>query len=154
MADEKKVAPVAEEKKPVAKKAVKAEKKEPEVKPYITRPVIDKDYGILKYQIVSEQTQALQDKDNALVFAVSKTATKMEIKAAIEALFQAKVKNVNTQNKTGKNRRVGKYSGKLPDYKKATVRFDASFNIGKIQNALASEEMKSNEAPVEDKKAK
>lgn len=132
-------------KKTRAKKADKAEEKAPEVPAYVTRPVILKDLSILKHIIATEETTNLRDKENALVFAVDKKATKLEIKAAIEALFQAKVKSVNTRNVTGKKRRVGRYVGKLPDYKKAIVRFDSSFDLGKITNAYANEERQAND---------
>lgn len=110
-----------------------------------TRPALLKDFSILKHMISTEETQKLRVNENALVFAVEKTATKTEIKAAVQAIFSAKVKSVNTIRVTGKTRRVGRYVGKLPDYKKAIVRFDSSFDLSKIQDAVASEEMKSNE---------
>jgi|GEM_PF-1305621 large subunit ribosomal protein L23 len=138
MADEKKVAPAQAE-----------AKKEPEIKEFVTRPLIEKDFQIIKYEIVTEATQKMRTEDNALVFAVDKHATKPEIKAAIQALFHAKVASVNTIQVRGKNRRVGKFAGKLPDYKKAIVRFDSSFDLGKIEAALASEEMKPNAEPEE-----
>ena len=80
-----------------------------------------------------------------MVFAVAKKATKLEIKAAIQAIFNAKVKSVNTRNVLPKTRRVGRYSGKLPAYKRAIVRFDSSFDLGKITAAVANEERAANE---------
>lgn len=116
-----------------------------------TRPALIKDYSILKHVINTEETQKLQDSDNAIVFAVSKTATKPEIKAAVQAIFSAKVKSVNTIRVTGKTKRVGRYEGKLPDYKKAIVRFDSSFDLGKMKDLVASDEMKANvETPSEE----
>lgn len=116
-----------------------------------TRPAVIKDYSILKYVINTEETQKLQNSDNAIVFAVSKTATKPEIKAAVQAIFSAKVKSVNTIRVTGKTKRVGRYEGKLPDYKKAIVRFDSSFDLGKMKDLVASDEMKANvETPSEE----
>lgn len=145
----------AEEKKPAkkaprkttAKKAVKKEeeKKEPEIPEYNTRPTIIKDYRIIKYVIVTEETQRLQQEQNTIVFAVDRKATKTEIKAAVQAIFRAKVLSVNTINPQAKTKRVGRYSGKLPLYKKAIVKFDSSYDLGKIANALASEETKANE---------
>lgn len=115
-----------------------------EIQAYVTRPVLLKDYDILKYIIITEETQRLQNEENAMVFACKKTATKLEIKAAVEALFEAKVKSVNTIRKTGKTRRVGRYTGKLADYKRAIVRFDSSFDLGKIQAAVASQDRQAN----------
>ncbi len=124
---------------------------ENEITAFKTRPIVAKDYSILKHVINTEETQRLQTTDNAIVFAVSKTATKTEIKAAVQAIFSAKVKSVNTIRVTGKSKRVGRYEGKLPDYKKAIVRFDSSFDLGKIRDLAASDEMKANvETPSEE----
>lgn len=146
MAEEKKeelqqeaeAAPKKTKKKKAAEEVSQVE--EPSVPTYVTRPMVLKDFNILKYIIATEETLTLRDTQNALVFAVDKKATKTEIKAAIEAVFQAKVKSVNTRNVTGKKRRVGRYTGKLADYKKAIVRFDSAFDLGKIQDAYANEE--------------
>ncbi len=124
------------------KKALEAK----EEKVFATRPAIVKDYSIIKHRIVTEETQRLQKEDNSLVFAVEKTASKPEIKAAIQAIFSAKVKSVNTRNLQRKTRRVGRYEGYLPQYKKAIVRFDSSFDLGKITAAVATEEQQANKA--------
>lgn len=116
---------------------------------YATRPAIIKDYSIIKYIIVTEETQRLEQSDNAMVFAVDKKATKLEIKSAIQAIFRAKVSKVNTMNIRSKSKKVGRYEGKLPSYKKAIVRFDSSFDLGKVTAAVASEERQAN---VEDEK--
>ncbi|MFA6829338.1 MAG: 50S ribosomal protein L23 [Bacilli bacterium] len=132
----------------MAKETKVATSETEEIKEFITRPALIKDFSIIKYIIVTEETQRLQKDDNAMVFAVSKKATKLEIKAAIQAIFSAKVKSVNTMNKTGKKKRVGKYTGKLPDYKRAIVRFDSSFDLGKIQAAVAAEDRQANAEPA------
>ena len=134
-------APVKKVRKTTRKKA--EEKKVEEAVPeFQFRPAILKDFEILKHMIVTEESQRLRDKENALVFAVDKKANKTEIKNAVQAIFGAKVKAVNTINIRRKPRRVGRYSGYLPAYKKAIVRFDSSFDLGKIQEAVATEEMK------------
>ena len=150
------VAETAEEKKTTRKKAVskkapaKEEKAEEKTAPEFTfRPAILKDFEILKHMIITEESQALRDKENALVFAVDTKATKLEIKRAVQAIFGAKVKSVNTINVRRKPKRVGRYSGFVPAYKKAIVRFDSSFDLGKIQEAVATEEMKA--TPTEEK---
>ncbi len=122
------------------------EKKAVEAAPeFVTRPAIIKDYSVIKHRIVTEETQRLRSEENALVFAVDKKATKLEIKAAVQAIFSAKVKSVNTRNLQRKIRRVGRFSGYLPQYKKAIVRFDSSFDLGKITAAVANEEQQANE---------
>ena len=54
-------------------------------------------------------------------FKVNKKATKIDIKNAVEKLFEVKVLNVNTLNTKSKRRRVGKYAGRTKTYKKAIV---------------------------------
>ncbi len=54
-------------------------------------------------------------------FAVDKTATKTEIKNALEKIFDIRIDKVNTMNVTGKMKRMGAHSGKRPDWKKAIV---------------------------------
>ena len=58
---------------------------------------------------------------NKYTFEVTPKATKPEIKAAIEDLFQVKVVQVNTQQLPRKKRRVGKFMGYKPQYKRAIV---------------------------------
>ncbi len=140
----KKPAAKAAKKAPVKKAAAK-KSEEPEVKEYATRPALIKDFSIIKYVIVTEATQKLEQKNNTMVFAVDKKATKPEIKAAIQAIFRAKVESVNTINVPTKTRRVGKFTGKLPQYKKAFVKFDSSYDLGKITAAVASEERQAND---------
>lgn len=57
-------------------------------------------------------------------FVVDKKATKVEIKNAVEKLFQVKVIQVNTMNCEGKNKRMGVHQGKTSDWKKAIVKID------------------------------
>ena len=57
-------------------------------------------------------------------FIVYKTATKTEIRNAVEKLFQVKVLKVNTMNYSGKIKRMGVHIGPRPDWKKAIVKID------------------------------
>lgn len=54
-------------------------------------------------------------------FRVMKTANKHEIKAAVEHIFGVKVAKVNTINMRGRTRRMGRYEGTTPSWKKAIV---------------------------------
>lgn len=60
------------------------------------------------------------------VFKVNKKATKIDIKNAVEKLFNVKVLDVNTINVKGKMKRVGRYEGKTSDWKKAIVVIDTN----------------------------
>ena len=54
-------------------------------------------------------------------FEVAPTATKVDIKIAVEQLFKVEVAKVNTMNYLGKNKRMGVHLGKRADWKKAIV---------------------------------
>jgi large subunit ribosomal protein L23 len=72
--------------------------------------------------VVSEKSYGLLD-ENVYTFKVHKSASKPEIRDAIQAIFDVKVRNVNTLNRRGKsvrNRRTGQ-STKRPDTKRAIV---------------------------------
>jgi large subunit ribosomal protein L23 len=70
--------------------------------------------------IVTEKATLLMEK-NQYTFEVVPKATKPEIKAAIEYLFDVKVAAVNTINPPRKKKRVGRFIGYKPNYKKAIV---------------------------------
>lgn len=76
---------------------------------------------IIKRPIITEQTSDLMAQSK-YTFAVDKRANKLEIKDAVERLFDVKVEQVNTMNVRPKRRRVGKYEGLKPGYKKAIVK--------------------------------
>ncbi len=56
------------------------------------------------------------------VFRVAKNANKTEIKAAVESIFEVSVESVHTVNCRGKKKRMGRYEGYTPAYKKAIVK--------------------------------
>ncbi len=67
-------------------------------------------------------------------FEVNKKATKVDVKRAVEKLFNVKVLKVNTINVSGKEKRVGRNIGKTADWKKAIVSIDV--NPGTEQSYL------------------
>lgn len=77
--------------------------------------------NILCAPVISEKSSAAQQDKNTLVFKVLKDATKDEIKAAVETLFNVKVEAVRTLNFQGKVRRTARGFGKRSDWKKAYV---------------------------------
>lgn len=74
---------------------------------------------VLKPIITEKATMLLEQ--SKYVFDVVSKATKPEIKAAIESLFEVKVVSVNTTRPPRKKRRVGKFIGYKPQYKRAIV---------------------------------
>lgn len=76
---------------------------------------------IIVAPLITEKTTLLKEKGPVLAFRVDRRANKVEIRQAVEALFKVKVAQVRTQSVTGKNKRVGRFEGKRPDWKKAYV---------------------------------
>ena len=82
-------------------------------------------YDIIRKPIITEQSMA-DVADKKYVFEVAMSATKTEIKAAVEAVFGVKVAKVNTLIVGGKVKRTGAYpAGKRADVKKAVVTLTA-----------------------------
>ncbi len=80
----------------------------------------DKCYDLLKKAIITEKATGLSE-FNKVVFEVSLTATKFEIKKAIEEVFGVKVVGVNTIRQLGKVKRFKGQLGKRIDRKKAVI---------------------------------
>lgn len=72
--------------------------------------------------VVTEASAALSENERTYTFIVAKDANKLEIRNAIESLFDVKVEDVRTANYQGKWRRVGRSIGRRPAYKKAVVK--------------------------------
>ena len=70
---------------------------------------------------VTEKTATAMQNNNQYTFRVQKSATKTDIKAAVELMFEVKVKAVQVVNEPGKSRRFGKVTGRTQDWKKAYV---------------------------------
>jgi large subunit ribosomal protein L23 len=71
---------------------------------------------------VSEKQQRVGQESNQFVFRVRRDATKPEIKAAVELMFEVKVQDVNVVRVDGKKKRFGQRFGRRQDFKKAYVR--------------------------------
>ena len=85
-------------------------------------------YDIVKRPIITEKSMKLVEK-NQYTFEVDRKATKTEIKAAVEELFNVKVLSVNVINGLKKEKRVGKYTGFLPAVTKAIVTLEKGNKI-------------------------
>jgi len=70
---------------------------------------------------ISEKATYVADKNEQIVFRVASDATKPEIKAAVEQLFDVKVKSVQVSNVKGKEKRFGRMIGRRKGWKKAFV---------------------------------
>lgn len=81
---------------------------------------------------VTSKAHEAADRTSYIVFKVATDATKIEIKQAVELLFEVKVKTVRTVNVKGKARRFGRIEGKTKDWKKAYVRLQEGHDINFI----------------------
>jgi large subunit ribosomal protein L23 len=84
---------------------------------------------IILAPVVSEKSTFVADKHQQVVFRVTKTACKDEIKAAVELLFKVKVEAVKITNVKGKQKRFGRVAGRRKDWKKAYVCLEAGQEI-------------------------
>ena len=78
-------------------------------------------YDIILAPILTEKTAGLLERDNKVTFKVKYEATKPQIKAAVERLFDVDVEKVNTCIMPSQPQRVGMYIGRTQAYKKAYV---------------------------------
>jgi large subunit ribosomal protein L23 len=84
---------------------------------------------------VSEKASAAMEKTNTIVLKVAKDATKAEIKAAVQKLFEVEVEVVNTLVVKGKIKRSGQRIGRLNDWKKAYVTLKEGQNLDFVGGA-------------------
>ena len=71
--------------------------------------------------VITEKSAKIAEKGDKIVFKVRNDANKVQIKQAIERIFNVKVVKVNTINVKPKYKRVGRYAGTTSRYKKAIV---------------------------------
>ena len=76
-------------------------------------------HQIIRRPVITEKGTDLKDRANQYVFEVARDANKIEIKHAVESLFRVKVLRVQTLSVKGKEKRVGRFVGRTPDWKKA-----------------------------------
>jgi len=86
-------------------------------------------YQVLLGPVISEKAAMAGESANQVVFKVTSDATKTEIKAAIEQLFEVKVEGVRVLNVKGKTKRTRHGIGKRSDWKKAYVRLEQGQDI-------------------------
>jgi large subunit ribosomal protein L23 len=100
-------------------------------------------YGVLRRPIVTEKTTFQKEDNNQLSFRVRPDANKVEIRKAVEKLLGVKVTAVNTLIYRGKTKRMGRSSGRRPNWKKAVVTlapgedfefFDALENLDELES--------------------
>jgi large subunit ribosomal protein L23 len=88
-----------------------------------------KPHQVLLRPLVTEKGMHRSNRHNAYAFEVCRSATKDDVRRAVEELFNVKVVGVNTQNRKGKPRRTRYRLGRTNDWKKAIVKLDAEHRI-------------------------
>jgi large subunit ribosomal protein L23 len=78
-------------------------------------------YGVILSPLITEKGTAQKERDNKISFVVHPKANKIQIKEAVERLLEVKVLRVNVINMAGKKKRLGRFDGERPDWKKAVV---------------------------------
>lgn len=84
------------------------------------KPSQERMYALVKRPVITEKS-TLNQEHNQVTFEVPLDATKPEIKAAVEQLFEVKVTDVNTLRQKGKVKRFRGIRGRRSDFKKAYV---------------------------------
>ena len=79
-------------------------------------------HGILSQPLLTEKITAMRESQNTVGFLVHPDANRVQIKQAVELLLKVKVERVNVMNVRGKVKRLGRFSGKRSDWKKAFVK--------------------------------
>ena len=89
---------------------------------------------IIVRPLVTEKTIRSQEAGNTVVFEVRKGTNKIQIKQAIEEIFNVKVANVNIVNQKPKTKRMGRYVGKTNHLKKAYIKLKDGYTIDILQD--------------------
>jgi large subunit ribosomal protein L23 len=79
-------------------------------------------HDVIRRPLVTEKSTIGREEQNLVTFAVDPRATKHEIRRAVEQLFDVRVVAVRTMRMRGKTRRVGRFLGRKPAWKKAIVK--------------------------------
>jgi large subunit ribosomal protein L23 len=93
------------------------------------------EYDIVIKPIITEKSSLLKEASNQYVFQVGKAANKIQVRKAVEKLFKVKVVSVQIANLEGKKKRLGKFQGKKPDWKKAIVKLSPKDKISIFEGA-------------------
>ncbi len=89
----------------------------------------DELYQVLVAPVVTEKSTRAAESSGQVVFHVIQSATRNDVKAAIEQAFDVEVESVKILNVKGKNKRFGRTLGKRNDRKKAYIRLKEGSDI-------------------------
>ena len=86
-------------------------------------------YNVIIRPLITEQGMHFANTKGAYSFEVNKRANKIQIKSAVEKIYDVKVSKVRTANRKGKYRRRGKSVGYTTSWKKAVVFLESDYHI-------------------------
>jgi len=78
-------------------------------------------HDVIRKPLVTEKSNIGREESNVAAFAVDPRANKHDIRRAVEELFNVRVLAVRTMRQPRKNRRIGRFMGRRPEWKKAIV---------------------------------
>jgi large subunit ribosomal protein L23 len=78
-------------------------------------------HDVIRKPLVTEKSSIGREEENLVTLAVDPRANKHDVKRAVEELFSVEVVRVRTMRMPRKTRRVGKFMGRKPEWKKALV---------------------------------
>ncbi len=84
---------------------------------------------IVRKVLITEKGTVMREVRNEYTFEVERDANKIEIKRAVETIFNVKVADVRTMQMRGKVKRQGRYAGRRNDWKKAIVKLQPDQKI-------------------------
>jgi large subunit ribosomal protein L23 len=92
---------------------------------------VSKYHSILRSPLITEKNTLLRGQ-NKYVFEVERSATKEQVRNAVQKIFDVKVEAVNTMVVKGKRKRTGRFVGYRPDRKKAIVKLAEGQSIAQF----------------------
>jgi large subunit ribosomal protein L23 len=92
---------------------------------------------VVKRPLITEKAERNREASRAFAFEVHRDATKIQVKQAVEKLFNVHVLAVRTAIARGKNKRVGRSSGQRPNWKKAFVTLKQGETIAMFEGTSA-----------------
>jgi large subunit ribosomal protein L23 len=90
---------------------------------------------ILIRPLMTEKHMRQKEEQNTVAFQVRPDANKVEIRSAVETVFNVKVTEVRTMNYEGKLKRMGRHQGRRPSWKKAIVTLAPGHKIELVEGA-------------------
>ncbi len=79
-------------------------------------------YDVIRRPVITEKANVLKESEQTLCFEVDRRATALDVRRAVETVFKVKVADVRVMNVRGKKKRLGRFQGFRPSWKKAYVK--------------------------------